>query len=117
MIVFEPLLPEQLLQIVDLLANDERKRLEERGMTFELTTAAKEALVQEGYDPVYGARPLRRVIQRRIENALSKRLLAGEFVEGDCISVDYAAGEYRFSRKPNAFQRPAAPPREEPVTV
>ena len=116
-IVFEPLLPEQLLQIVGLLANDERQRLEERGLTFELTTAAKAALVQEGYDPVYGARPLRRVIQRRIENALSKRLLAGEFVEGDCITVDYAEGEYTFSRQPNAFSRPAAAPREEPVTA
>ena len=116
-IVFEPLLPEQLLQIVGLLANDERQRLEERGLTFELTTAAKAALVQEGYDHVYGARPLRRVIQRRIENALSKRLLAGEFVEGDCITVDYAEGEYTFSRQPNAFSRPAAAPREEPVTA
>jgi ATP-dependent Clp protease ATP-binding subunit ClpB len=57
-----------------------------------------DALVEEGYDPVYGARPLKRVIQKRIENSLASRLLAGDFVPGDCIRVDYAEGVYTFGR-------------------
>ena len=105
-IVFEPLTQPELLQIVDLLIADERTRLEERGLTFELTEAAKAALVEEGYDPAFGARPLRRVIQRRLENPLSKELLAGGYEEGDCVTVDYADDTFVFSRRPDAFQPP-----------
>jgi ATP-dependent Clp protease ATP-binding subunit ClpB len=65
------------------------ERLQERGIDLTLTDAARAALVQEGYDPTYGARPLRRVIQRRVENAISKRVLAGEFSEGDTVLVDH----------------------------
>ncbi len=97
-IVFEPLTQPELLEIVDLMASDEQARLQERGLTFELTAAAREALVTEGYDPAYGVRPLRRVIQRRLENPLSKELLAGRFQSGDCITVDYRDGEYVFDR-------------------
>ena len=107
-IVFEPLTQAELLQIVDLLATQQRRRLEERGLSFQLTETARQALADEGYEPAFGARPLRRVIQRRIENALSRRLLAGEFEEGDCIVVDFADGEYRFDRKPGGFQPQAA---------
>ena len=107
-IIFEPLTRPELLQIIDLMANDERARLEERGLTFELTSAAKDAILEEGYEPQFGARPLRRVLQRRIESPLSKRLLAGEFGDGDCISVDFAEGEFRFGRKPGGFQRSTA---------
>jgi ATP-dependent Clp protease ATP-binding subunit ClpB len=57
-----------------------------------------DALVEEGYDPVYGARPLKRVIQKRIENPLASRLLSGGFVPGDCIRVEYADGVYAFAR-------------------
>jgi ATP-dependent Clp protease ATP-binding subunit ClpC len=106
-IVFEPLTQDELLQIVDLLVAEERSRLEERGLTVELTPAAKAALVEEGYDPAFGARPLRRVIQRRVENALSKKLLGGGYDSGDCVTVDFADGEYHFSRTPAALQ-PAA---------
>ena len=105
-IVFEPLTRLELLQIVDLMAAAERQRLEERGLTFELSRAAKEALADEGYDPQYGARPLRRVIQKRLDSPLSKQLLAGEFEEGDCIAVDYREGAFHFDRKPSAYQRP-----------
>ncbi|MEE9278105.1 MAG: AAA family ATPase, partial [Dehalococcoidia bacterium] len=107
-IVFEPLTQDELLEIVDLMANEERERLEESGLTFELTEAARAALVEEGYDPTYGARPLRRAIQRRLENPLSKELLAGRYEEGDCVTVDYVDGEYRFERKPGVFKRPEA---------
>ena len=118
-IVFEPLTHDELTQIVDLLVDEERQRLEERGLTFALTAAAREALVKEGYDPAFGARPLRRIIQRRVENPLSKELLRGGYEPGDCITVDYGApddegGGYRFSRQPGAFEpaAPAAAPRE-----
>ena len=127
-IVFEPLTHDELTQIVDLLVDEERQRLEERGLTFALTPAAREALVKEGYDPAFGARPLRRIIQRRVENPLSKELLRGGYEPGDCITVDYGepddeGGGYRFSRRPGAFDAadsgtaaPAEAPREaEPV--
>jgi ATP-dependent Clp protease ATP-binding subunit ClpC len=87
-IVFDSLTQEHLYQIVDLLLRDVQKRLSERNITVELTVAAKGWLVKEGFDPVFGARPLRRAIQRHLENALSKRILDGEFQEGDIISVD-----------------------------
>jgi ATP-dependent Clp protease ATP-binding subunit ClpC len=99
-IIFEPLTEDDLKQVIELLTNDVRQRLAERGVGLELTDAAKEALVKEGFDPVYGARPLRRTLQRRVENPLSKRILAGEFVEGDTVVVDVSPeGEYAFERK------------------
>jgi len=99
-IIFEPLTEEDLKQVIELLTHDVRLRLAERGVGLELTDAAKEALVKEGFDPVYGARPLRRTVQRRVENPLSKRILAGEFVEGDTVLVDVSPeGEYAFERK------------------
>jgi len=98
-IIFEPLTEADLKQVVELLTNDVRKRLAERGVGLELTEAAKEALVKEGFDPVFGARPLRRTVQRRVENPLSKRILSGEFGEGDTVLVDVTPdGEYVFSR-------------------
>jgi len=99
-IIFEPLTEADLEQVVELLLNDVRQRLAERGVGLELSEAAKKALVKEGFDPVFGARPLRRTVQRRVENPLSKRILAGEFVEGDTVLVDVSPeGEYAFSRK------------------
>ena len=102
-IVFEPLTEDELTQIVELLATEERERLEERGLTFALTAAAKAALAKEGYDPAFGARPLRRVLQRRVENPLSKELLGGGYAPGDCVTVDFVDDEYQFSRTANAF--------------
>ncbi len=97
-IIFEPLTEKELMQIVDLMANDVAARLAERHITLTLTDAAREALVKEGYDPVYGARPLRRVIQRQVENPVSRRVLAGELTEGDAVRVDYADGAYTFTK-------------------
>ncbi len=88
-IVFDPLTEDDLKQIVELLLADVRERLADRNVGLELTEAAKAALVREGYDPVFGARPLRRTIERRIANPLAKRILAGEFSEGDTASIDY----------------------------
>ncbi len=99
-IVFDPLTEEDLKQIVELLLSDVRERLAERRVGLELTEAAKAELVKEGYDPVFGARPLRRTIERRVANPLSRRILAGEFAEGDTALVDHADGEYAFEKKP-----------------
>jgi ATP-dependent Clp protease ATP-binding subunit ClpA len=85
------------------------ERITERDVTLELTEAAKDALAREGYDPVYGARPLRRTIERRVENPLAKRILAGEFAEGDHAVVDYADGEYTFTKAPSREPVGAAP--------
>ena len=74
------------------------ERLRERGVSLTLTEAARQALVAEGYDPVFGARPLRRVVQRQVENPISRRLLAGEFAEGDTVVVDHTPDGYVFSK-------------------
>jgi len=104
-IVFDPLTEDDLKQIVELLLNDVRERLTDRKVDLELTEAAKAALVTEGYDPVYGARPLRRTIERRIANPLSRRILAGEFPEGETAIVDYVDAEYVFGKKERARKR------------
>ena len=96
-IVFEPLTEAELEKIVELLAEEVRERVRDSGIDFELTSAARNEVVREGYDPAYGARPLRRTIQRRIENELARRILAGEFESGQCVTVDFADGEYRFA--------------------
>ena len=87
-IVFHELTEEQLGSIVDLLVKDLQKRLAERKLGVELTEGVKSWLAKEGYDPLYGARPLRRAIERYVENPLSTKLLRGEFSPGDTIIVD-----------------------------
>ena len=90
-IIFRPLTQEQIGQVVGLILKDVAQRLEEREITFELTDNALAWLAREGFDPVYGARPLRRAIQRHLENPLSKGILSGEFQAGDHILVDTGA--------------------------
>ena len=75
------------------------KRLEERKIHITLTDAAKEQIVREGYDPTYGARPLKRTIQRRVLDALALRILEGEFVEGDTVTVDAGVDGLRFEKQ------------------
>jgi ATP-dependent Clp protease ATP-binding subunit ClpC len=104
-IVFDPLTEDDLKQIVELLLKDVRDRLADRKVDLELTETAKAALVKEGYDPVYGARPLRRTIERRVANPLSRRILAGEFTEGDTAIVDFVDREYVFGKKEAARKR------------
>jgi ATP-dependent Clp protease ATP-binding subunit ClpC len=87
-IVFHPLSREQIMQVVGLMIKDVQSRIVERGITFELTPEASDWLGREGFDPVYGARPLRRAIQRFLVNPLSKGILAGDFREGNHIIVD-----------------------------
>jgi ATP-dependent Clp protease ATP-binding subunit ClpC len=89
------------MQIVELMLNEVQKRLAEHHIELELTASAKEALVKEGFDPVFGARPLRRTVTREVENPLSKRILSGEFKEGDTVLVDRPEAEeaYTFARQ------------------
>ncbi len=87
-IVFHELSKEQLRQIVELNVKDLEKRMGERKVGLELTDKAKDWLAEKGYDPVYGARPLRRIIERFVENPLSSKLLRAELKEGDTVKVD-----------------------------
>lgn len=87
-IIFHPLTREQIVQVVGLMVQDVAQRLAEQEITFELTAAAAAWLAREGFDPAYGARPLRRAIQRRLENPLSRGILSGEFQAGDHLIVD-----------------------------
>ena len=73
---------------MDIQLSGLRRRLEERGITLELTDEAREVLAEEGYDPTFGARPLKRAIQKLIQDPLSKRILSGDFHDGDHIEVD-----------------------------
>jgi ATP-dependent Clp protease ATP-binding subunit ClpB len=96
---FEPLAKEQLAEIAELQLGRLRARLAERRVSLELTDAAKELLAEAGWDPAYGARPLKRAIQRLVENPLALRLLEGDFAEGDTVRVDAADGELVFARQ------------------
>jgi len=95
---FEPLSKEQIGEIVELQLRRVEARLAERGLRLELTDAAKETLAEAGWDPTYGARPLKRAIQRLLENPLALRLLEGDFAEGDVIRVDASDGELVFEK-------------------
>jgi ATP-dependent Clp protease ATP-binding subunit ClpC len=98
-LVFHELTREQLGDIVELMVKDLQKRLAERKLTLELTKPAKNWLADVGFDPTFGARPLRRAIERYVENPLSGKILAGDFKEGDSIVVDQVDGELVFSKK------------------
>jgi ATP-dependent Clp protease ATP-binding subunit ClpB len=87
-IVFNSLRREDLAQIIDLQVGRVRKMLQERGIRLELTEAARSLIIEEGYDPQYGARPMRRAIQRLIQDPLALQLLNGDFAEGDTVLVD-----------------------------
>ncbi len=96
-IIFHPLQVGQITQIARLQTKELRRLLADRELKLEVTDEAIDALAAEGYDPLYGARPLRRVLQRRIENPLSTELLEGRFPEGSIIRVSYEDGQFRFS--------------------
>jgi len=104
-IVFHELTEEQLESIVNLMVKDLQKRLADRKLEIELTGEAKSWLVKVGYDPVYGARPLRRAIERYVESPLSTRLLRGEFSPGDTIIVDRGDDGLNFNTKKGAKAR------------
>ncbi|UCB42025.1 MAG: AAA family ATPase [Dehalococcoidales bacterium] len=98
-IVFHELTEEQLRQIVELMVKDLQQRLVERKLDLELTDEAKSWLAKAGYDPQYGARPLRRAIERYVENPLSSKVLGGEFKDGDTVMVDLQDEQLTFNVK------------------
>jgi ATP-dependent Clp protease ATP-binding subunit ClpB len=95
-VIFRPLERQHIQQIVEIQLRDIRQRLEERKITLHLTEAAKEQLAGEGFDPVYGARPLRRAIQLHIVQPLALQLLEGKFHDGEAIVVDVDHGQFVF---------------------
>ena len=97
-IVFRPLDREQLAAIVGLLVGQMESRLAEAGLSLSMSDAALARIAEVGYDPTYGARPLRRAIQRLVENPLARRVLAGDFVRGDTVRLDMTDGEITFSK-------------------
>ncbi len=97
-IVFHPLQREQIRQIVDLQVARLEKLLEQRDLHLVVTETARNQLAIEGYDPLYGARPLKRVIQSRLQNPLARELLEGKFADGDTIKIDFRDGEFVFAR-------------------
>jgi len=97
-VVFHPLGTQQIRAIVDIQLLYLRKRLQERSMDVSLDDAARDLLGQAGFDPVYGARPLKRAIQQQIENPLAQKILQGEFVPGDRIRVGAREGQLTFAR-------------------
>lgn len=97
-IVFRPLKQKEIEQIVELLMKETRSRLKEHGMDIELTPEARSFIAREGYDPNFGARPLRRAIQRLVEDPLSELILNGAFKEGDRIIVTLEDGKISFTK-------------------
>jgi ATP-dependent Clp protease ATP-binding subunit ClpB len=97
-VVFHPLMREQIRAIADIQIDYLRKRLVEREMQLHLSEAALDKLGEAGFDPVYGARPLKRAIQQRIENPLAQAILSAQFLPGDIVEVDVQDGEMQFRK-------------------
>ena len=97
-IVFRMLTKDDLKKIVDIQLNYLAERLKGRQINLEFTDNARRQISEEGYDPVFGARPLKRTIQQRLENPLAAELLAGKFAEGDTIKIDANAHSFTFKK-------------------
>jgi ATP-dependent Clp protease ATP-binding subunit ClpB len=106
-VIFHRLSRADISRIVELQVDQLAVRVRERGIEIELTEDARTLLGNLGYDPTYGARPLKRVIQKQLVDKLALRLLEGEFSEGDSVQVDAADGELVFSRSARAPAEPA----------
>jgi ATP-dependent Clp protease ATP-binding subunit ClpB len=95
-IMFHTLDRKEIAKIVDIQLRRLSQQLQELGIRLELTEAAREQLAQEGYDPVYGARPLKRVIQQRLQNHLASEMLEGKYAGHQTVVVDYRNGQFAF---------------------
>ena len=113
-VLFKPLTIEEIERIVDLQIADVHRRLAHRRLDLDLTEAARELIAREGYDPVYGARPLRRFIQREVETRVGRALLSGEILDGATITLDADGDELLVSWR-NPDEREAGPVEPEPV--
>ena len=92
-VMFQPLRKQELNRIIELLLDSLRTRLSDRGLSLELSEQAKALIIDRGYDPIYGARPLRRVLQGSVETLIAKRILSGDVAPGDSLTVDVQMGE------------------------
>jgi ATP-dependent Clp protease ATP-binding subunit ClpB len=97
-IIFHPLDRDQIRKIVGLQVQHLAAQLEQQAMTLEVTDRAMDAIAREGYDPTYGARPLKRVIQQQVQNPLATEILKGRFGEGVTVRVDFHEDEFTFER-------------------
>ena len=117
-IVFHPLTSSEILQIVDLMVDRVVVQIRQNGLELVLTDEAKELLAKEGFDPAYGARPLRRAVQRMIEDPLSEQFLMGQFKEGDIIKAEVKEGDLVFSKgKKKDLPPPPVEKEPEPAPV
>ena len=101
-IMFKPLTKDNIGHIVDLLMADLNRRLKDQEITLELTPEAKDYVIEGGYDPVYGARPLKRFLQKNVETLAAREILSGEVLEGDVIRMDIKEGKLVAERIPKA---------------
>jgi ATP-dependent Clp protease ATP-binding subunit ClpC len=115
-ITFKPLTPEQIRMIVELQLVRLAKRLAEQEVNIAVTDAAKDKLGEEGFDKVYGARPLRRVIMTRIEDQLSEELLRGRIARGDTVAIDVdPEGGFTFNPQPGERRKKEEPAEPAPA--
>jgi ATP-dependent Clp protease ATP-binding subunit ClpC len=118
-IVFHPLTDNELKQIAGLIISDVQKQVKGQGMELQFTEAAKEVVVKEGYEPKFGARPLRRAVQRLIENPLSNQIIEGKFKSGDRIKADAKEDNIVFEKTGTLSGAKPSPPQteEKPLDV
>jgi ATP-dependent Clp protease ATP-binding subunit ClpC len=105
-IVFQQLTKEEIRHIVDIMSADLCTRIVANGMELVISTEAKDLIAKEGYNPTYGARPLRRAIQRMLEDALAEQVLAGTFVEGDIIETELEENTIKFKKSDKKIEKP-----------
>ena len=98
-ITFDPLGREEIRRIVDLQIDGLEKQLADKDMTLVVTESARDQIANEGYDPSYGARPLKRVIQNRLQNSLATEILKGNLTAGCGVKIDFRDGDFRFQRE------------------
>lgn len=116
-VIFRPLSRENMLEIVDLQLRNLKKLLEEQDIAIAVTPYAKALLTEIGFDPIFGARPLRRTIQREIENPISSFLIKGELAAGDTIEIDYDGESLKFNIKKMQVKPALSPKSEESITT
>ncbi len=117
-VIFNPLGKEQLEKIVELQLAQVEKMLADRNVTLELTPAARKLVLAEGYDPAYGARPLRRTLQRLVQDPLATQILSGTILPGDHVIVDAdASGKMKFTRKPGVDSASPGAKSKSPATA
>jgi ATP-dependent Clp protease ATP-binding subunit ClpB len=104
-IIFHPLKREQIRRIVDLQLARLETQMQQAGLELEVTDAARNQIAARGYDPTFGARPLKRVIQQQVQNPLSREILQGEFPEGSQVRIDFRDGEFMFQQSPSPSGR------------